>query len=151
MKKVFTIAAVLILAATTSGLKAQILTPVHWSYAAKKISATEAVVFMKATIDQGWHLYSQTVKDEGPVKTTFTFPADKEYTIIGNTIEPKPVTRFEKVFSMDVSFFEHEVIFQQKVKLKAGRAIVKGTLEYMTCNDKQCLPPEDVTFSIAVK
>jgi hypothetical protein len=36
--------------------KAQILTPVHWSYGAKKISSTEAVVFIKATIDNGWHV-----------------------------------------------------------------------------------------------
>jgi hypothetical protein len=52
---------------------------------------------------------------------------------------------------MNVSFFEKSVIFQQKVKLKAGQATVKGTLEYMTCNDKQCLPPETIAFSIAVK
>jgi hypothetical protein len=148
MKRI-TLSIVLLLACTA--LKAQILTPVHWSYAAKKTSATEAVVFMKASIDEGWHVYSQTVKEGGPVKTTFTFPASKEYTLIGKTIEPTPVTRYEKAFSMDVSFFEHEVVFQQKVKLKAGKATVKGTLEYMTCNDKQCLPPDDIEFSIPVK
>jgi hypothetical protein len=65
-------------------------------------------------------------------------------------MEPTPITRNEKVFNMDVSFFEKSAIFQQKVKLKMGEAIVKGTLEYMTCNDKQCLPPEDIEFSIPV-
>lgn len=148
MKKL-TLSALLLLAVTLT--KAQILTPVHWSYGAKKTSPTEAVVFMKATIDAGWHVYSQTVKEGGPVKTTFTFPASKQYTLVGNTIEPKPITRNEKVFGMDVSFFENEVVFQQKIKLKAGQVTVKGTLEYMTCNDKQCLPPEDLTFSIPVK
>lgn len=132
-------------------LKAQILTPVHWSYGAKKTGKNEAVVFMKATIDEGWHLYSQTVKPGGPVKTTFTFPASKFYTLIGKTIEPTPITRNEPVFSMEISFFEHEVIFQQKVKLKAGKALVKGNLEYMTCNDHQCLPPEKIDFDIAIK
>lgn len=131
--------------------KAQILAPVHWSYAAKKINATDAVVFMKATIDDGWHVYSQTVKEGGPVKTTFTFRVSKEYSLIGRTIEPTPITRNEKVFGMDVSFFEHEVIFQQKVKLKTSQTIIKGSLEYMTCNDKQCLPPETIEFSIPVK
>lgn len=147
MKKII-IAAVVLLSATC--LHAQILTPVKWSYGAKKLKNGEAVVFMKATIDEGWHLYSQTVKDGGPVKTTFTFPPSKEYTLIGKTIEPTPITRNEKVFNMDVSFFENSVIFQQKVKLKAGKATVKGKLEYMTCNDKQCLPPEDIDFSIPV-
>ncbi|MCC8427020.1 protein-disulfide reductase DsbD N-terminal domain-containing protein [Mucilaginibacter sp. UR6-11] len=129
---------------------AQILAPVKWSYGAKKINAKEAVVFMKASIDEGWHLYSQFVKDGGPVKTTFTF-ASGAYSLDGATKEPTPITRNEKVFNMDVGFFEHEVIFQQKIKLKAGQVTVKGKLEYMTCNDKQCLPPETVEFSIPVK
>jgi hypothetical protein len=131
--------------------KAQILTPVHWSYGSKKISPTEAVVFLKATIDDGWHMYSQTVKDGGPVKTTITFTPSKDYSTIGTTVEPKPITRMEKVFSMEVGFFESSVVFQQKIKLKASQTIVKGTLEYMTCNDHQCLPPEDIEFSIPVK
>ena len=148
MKKLLIITAILL---SSTVLKAQILTPVHWSYGAKKISSTEAVVFMKATIDDGWHIYSQFLKDGGPVKTTFTFPASTAYTLDGATIEPKPVTKFEKAFNMDVSSFDHEVIFQQKVRLKAGQVTVKGTLEYMTCNDHQCLPPEDLDFSIPVK
>lgn len=129
----------------------QILKPVTWSYAAKRTSKTEATVFIKATIDEGWHLYSQTVKDGGPIKTTFTFPASKTYTVVGKTIEPKPVTRFEDTFKMDVSFFERSVVFQQKVKLTGKTAVVKGTVEFMTCDDKQCLPPEEITFSVPVK
>jgi DsbC/DsbD-like thiol-disulfide interchange protein len=52
---------------------------------------------------------------------------------------------------MDVSYFEKSVVFQQKIKLKGKEATIKGQLEYMTCNDKQCLPPDDVEFSIPVK
>lgn len=140
-----------LLCAAYSITQAQILAPVHWSYGFKKLNATEAVVFMKADIDEGWHVYSQTVKEGGPVKTTFTFSGSKDYTLVGKTLEPQPVTRNEKVFNMDVSFFEHQVIFQQKVKLKAGSATVKGELEYMTCNDQKCLPPETVNFSVLVK
>jgi hypothetical protein len=131
--------------------KAQILRPVHWSYAAKKINANEAVVFIKATIDDGWHVYSQHVKEGGPVKTTFTFKPSDDYTLIGSTSEPTPITRNEKVFGMDVSFFEKSVIFQQKIKLKKGETVVNGTLEYMTCNDQKCLPPDDIDFSVPIK
>jgi hypothetical protein len=148
LKTFITASLILIMA---PALKAQILTPVHWSYAAKKINKNEAVVFLKATIDDGWHIYSQTVKDGGPIKTSFTFSPSAAYTLIGTTIEPMPITKNEKVFNMDVSYFEKSVIFQQKVRLKANQIIVKGTLEYMTCNDKQCLPPEDIDISIEVK
>jgi hypothetical protein len=150
MKKIFFLALVLT-TLTCFQSKAQILTPVHWSYGAKKISATEAVVFIKATIDDGWHVYSQTVKDGGPVKTTITFTPSKDYSTIGITIEPKPISRMEKVFNMEIGFFEKSVVFQQKINLKTSQTIVKGTLKYMTCNDHQCLPPEDIEFSIPVK
>lgn len=144
-------ALVMALALFFTKTEAQILKPVHWSYGAKKISATEAVVFMKATIDPGWHVYSQFIKDGGPVKTSFTFKASPDYTTDGATVEPKPVVRMEKAFNMEIGYFENSVVFQQKIKLKAGQTTVTGSLEYMTCNDQQCLPPEDLDFSIPVK
>lgn len=130
---------------------AQILHPVTWSYGAKKINATEAIVFFKATIGEGWHVYSQHIKDGGPVKTSFTFTPSKHFTLNGPTLEPKPIVRMEPAFNMEIGFYEHSVIFQQKIKLNAGATTVDGKLEYMTCNDKQCLPPEDITFNIPVK
>jgi len=129
---------------------AQVEGHVTWAYAAKKVSATEAVVLLKATIDDGWHIYSLNVKDGGPIKTSFKFKPSKEYAVVGKPIEPKPITKFEKSFSMNVSYFEGSVVFQQKVKLTGKKATVKGTLEYMTCNDQKCLPPEDVEFDVAV-
>jgi len=130
---------------------AQIEKPVTWSYAAKKTSATEATVYLKATIEDGWHLYSQFVKEGGPVKTTITFDKSSAFILVGKTIEPKPIKKFEATFNMDLNYFEKSVIFQQKVKLKGKTALVKGKLEYMVCDDHQCLPPEELTFSVTVK
>ena len=136
----------------TAAAFAQIEAPVKWSYAAKKISATEAVVLVKATIEPGWHIYSQNIKDGGPVATSFTFTPAKNYTFVGKPAEPKAITKYEDAFKMNVSYFENSVIFQQKVKLKsAGATTVKGKVEYMTCNDRKCLPPDEVEFSVAVK
>jgi hypothetical protein len=146
MKKLILMAAAVVL---TLGAYAQIEAPVKWSYAAKKISPTEAVVFLKATIEDNWHIYSLNVKDGGPIKTSFTFAPSKEYSLVGKPSEPKPITKYEKTFSMNVSYFEKEVVFQQKIKLKSPNAsVVKGKLEYMTCNDHKCLPPDDIDFSI---
>ena len=129
----------------------QILKPVKWSYAAKRTSATEAVVLVKATIDKGWHIYSQHT-GEGPVATAFTFTPTKAYSLVGKTSEPKPITKFEKAFSSNVSYFENTVVFQQKVKLKTpGAANIKGSLEFMVCNASKCLPPDEVVFNIPVK
>lgn len=131
---------------------AQILTPVKWAYAARRTSPTEATVYLKATLDEGWHIYSQTVQKGGPVKTSFVFAPAKTYALVGATEEPKPTTQFEPVFGMPVSYFAGSVVFQQKVKLSGkGPVTIKGTLRYMTCNDTKCLPPDEVAFSIPVK
>jgi DsbC/DsbD-like thiol-disulfide interchange protein len=148
MKKLLIAVAALVI---SIGAHAQIESPVKWSYAAKRTSSTEAVILLRATIQDGWHIYSQDVKDGGPIKTSFTFPASKEYSLIGKSTEPTPLTKYEKAFSMNVSYFEKSVTFQQKIKLKSPNvSVIKGKLEYMTCNDMKCLPPEDLDFSVTL-
>lgn len=134
-----------------SGAYAQIERPVKWSYASKKINEKEAFVFIKATIAKGWHIYSTNLKEGGPVRTSFTFSKSPAYLINGKIVEPKPITRFESSFGMNVSYFENEVIFRQKVGLRKAEPTVRGTLEFMVCNDHKCLPPEDVDFKIVIK
>ncbi|HVW14403.1 MAG TPA: protein-disulfide reductase DsbD domain-containing protein [Mucilaginibacter sp.] len=146
MKRILFLVTLLLMSA---GAFAQIEHPVKWSYAAKRLGNDEVVVFLRATIQDGWHIYSQNVKDGGPIKTSFTFAPSKEYMLVGKTAEPAPKTKYEDAFSMNVSYFENTVTFQQKIKLKSPKVTaVKGQLEYMTCNNKKCLPPEDVDFDI---
>ena len=148
MKKILALSAALML---SLGAFAQIETPVKWAYAAKRTSPAEATVFIKATIEDGWHVYSQYVPEGGPIKTSFTFAPSKGYSLVGKPVEPKADSKFDKQFKMNIGFFEKEVVFQQKVKLKStNAATVKGQLTYMVCNDRRCLPPEDVTFSVPV-
>ncbi|WP_262247513.1 protein-disulfide reductase DsbD domain-containing protein [Parapedobacter soli] len=149
MRKVVLAAVILCFAAT--GAFAQILEPVSWQFGAKKINDTEAVVFMKATMDQGWHIYSQHVDEGGPIKTSFTFNPSADYSLVGKPAEPKPKTKYEDVFAMNVGYFDKEVVFQQKIKLKKGTTTVKGAVEFMACDASQCLPPDEVEFTIAVK
>lgn len=147
------VALIVLIAAMASPFQspAQILHPVKWSYAAKAIGPNEAIIFLKATIDDGWHIYSANQKDGGPVKTSFVFRPSAAYVLEGGIMEPQPVTKYEKSFEMDVSYFERQVIFQQKIRLNTKQLIVNGTLKYMVCNDRQCLPPETVSFSIPVE
>lgn len=149
MKKITLVLSMVFL--TIAGAFAQIEKPVTWSYAAKKTSKTEAVLYIKATIEDRWHIYSQNIKDGGPVKTTFTFSPSKDFSLLGKTTEPKAIVKYESTFKMNVSYFEKSVVFQQKIKLNKATTVVKGKVEFMVCNDKQCLPPEEVEFSVPVK
>jgi hypothetical protein len=148
MKRIFIMTLLLFI---SGALTAQILHPVKWAYAAKMTGKNEAALLIKATIEEPWHIYSINQKEGGPVKTSFTFIPSADYKLDGAMSEPTPVTKYEKAFEMDVHYFEKSVVFQQKVKLKGANPVIKGTLNFMTCNDQKCLPPEDVEFSIPVK
>jgi len=134
------------------GMSAEIQKPVTWSYSNKQVSETEFDLVLTANIDNSWHLYSQFIGEGGPVPTSFKFKPSPDYTLVGKVSEsPKPKKIFEKVFEMEVTFFEKKATFTQKVRLKVPASKIKGTLTFMVCDDSQCLPPEDIDFSFDLK
>lgn len=132
--------------------QAQIFTPVSWKFSAKTLEKGEVEVILTAQIDAGWHIYSQHVRSGGPLPTTFSFKSSKEYEPIGKVEErTKLMEGFEKTFNMNIIWFENQAVFAQKFKLKKPKSVIKGSLEYMVCDDERCLPPEEVDFKIPVK
>lgn len=131
--------------------KSQIFEPVKWSYAAKMTSKTTATIFIKATIDDGWHIYGQNLPKGGPNKTSISFTPSKEYTLVGKTDEPMPLSKYDDSFGMTVTYFEKSVIFQQKVIIRKSGTLVKGRVSFMSCDAKRCLPEETINFSVPVR
>lgn len=132
-------------------LNAQILTPVKWTFTSKKVNDCEAELIFKASIDKNFHLYSLNA-GEGPVSTAFTFEKNPAVKLEGKVQEPKPLKVFDPNFGAELQFFEHEAVFTQKVRiLKDGKTEIKGGVEFMSCDDKMCLPPEILEFSIPVE
>jgi len=125
----------------------QVLKPVKWTFSSAKTSDSTANLYCKATIDKGWHVYSQFIKADGPVPTTFAFEKSTDFKLVGNPVEPKGIEEFDPNFEMKLKFFENTVTFIQQIKIASTKAFkVKGSLNFMTCDNKQCLPPEDVDF-----
>ncbi len=129
-------------------LKAQLLDPVKWSFSVKKLSDSEAELILKAKIDKGWHLYSQQMPDDGPIPTSFTFTKSNDYKLIGKVIEPNVKGEYDKVFEATLKYFSNEAVFKQKVSVLSAKEVkIKGSLEFMACDDTQCLTPKEVEFS----
>lgn len=139
MRKIFFLM-LLFVAITTNG---QIHEPVKWSTSVEKISKTEAYLVATATIEQGWHLYSQNVSEGGPVATTFTFDdSTKQFKLMGTTEEEKGHEVNDKVFEMRIKYFEDKAVFKQKIRIAPNQKLtVNGTVEFMVCDDERCLPP----------
>jgi thiol:disulfide interchange protein DsbD len=136
----------LLLLGTPVLAQAQILNPVKWDYTAQKINDSTYALHIKASIDPGWHVYSQNAGD-GPIPTSFTFDNDPRVKLLGNVEEKgKEISTYDKVFKSPLRYYANNVDFVQKVNVR-GNTTLKGTLEFMVCNDVNCLPPKDVPFS----
>lgn len=137
----------------TTAAMAQVENPVQWNYSAKKINATTYELHLTASIEDGWHIYSQTTPDGGPVPTTINFTKNPLVTVNGKPKEVgKMEQRFEELFGVDVKQFSKKVDFVQTIVVKGKvKTSLNGTVEFMVCNDRQCLPPSTQKFSIALK
>lgn len=128
---------------------AQIYDPVQWSFSTESLGNNEYNVIFKADIEAGWHVYSQNIADGGPIPTAFYFAEATDYERVGAVTESEAIVLQDPVFDMELRFFEKEAIFTQKVKVLGKEPVtVKGELEYMVCNEGQCLPPTQVEFDI---
>ena len=132
---------------------AQIKDPVKWVYSAKKITDTQFELQFTATIEKDWHLYSQFTPAGGPVPTSFSFTPNPLATQIGKIKENgKLEQKNEPIFGVVVKQFSNKIVFTQLVKLKAKvPTSIIGKVEYMACNNKECLAPVSRNFSITLQ
>lgn len=121
---------------------------VQWSFSVKKISADQFDLLIAAKIDAANHLYSQFIAEDGPIPTTFLFEKSKDYVLLGKVKEAgNRKEAIEPLFdNMKLIWFEDNVVFTQRVKITVPDVVVKGTVNFMTCDDKSCEPPTDQSF-----
>lgn len=149
MKRIITISFLLLF---SNILFAQIQNPVEWTATSRKIADKTYEVHITATIDHGWHIYSQTTPDGGPIPTSITFTKNPLVIVEGKAREVGKLEKHnEPLFGVDVKQFSNTVDFVQLVKLKAPvKTSVNVAVEFMVCNDRQCLPPSTRKFSVAL-
>ena len=126
---------------------------VDWKFESKKLADNKYEVKLIAMVKNPWHIYSTTTPDGGPLPTKISFTKNPLTVFDGKLKEVgKLETHFEEVFDIDTKFFNNKVEFVQVVNLKGNaKTNIAGTVEFMACNDKECLPPKSVPFSIALK
>ncbi|MFT4202593.1 MAG: protein-disulfide reductase DsbD family protein [Chitinophagaceae bacterium] len=123
---------------------------VSWKTSAVKKSAGLYEVSIVATVPSTWHIYSQNMTGDGPVPTKFTFTKNPLLTLSGKTQEKGNLQSVhDKNFDMEVKYYAGTVTFTQLVKVKGNaHTNLSGSVEYMICNDHECLPPSKEAFSV---
>jgi len=133
----------------------EFLDPVKWDVTIKKQQGDEYNILIKATIDEGWHLYSQKQfgsEFEGPIPTEITFNNSPEtFELIGKTQEPEVVPIHDPVFDLDVIFFADKVMFIQPIRVINETDLkIIAEVYYSVCDDEKCLPPDTKTFELGL-
>ena len=151
MKKTFLLSLLSMVLGLTTAF-AQIQDPVQFKTELKTISETEAQIVFTGVIDAGWHVYSTGLPEGGPISATFNTDKMEGVELDGKLMpEGKEIEAFDKVFEMKLRYFEGKATFVQKLKITAANYFIEGYLEYGSCNDENCLPPTEVSFSFSGK
>ena len=128
-------------------LFAQMMDPVHFSSKLKMLKGDEAEIVFTANIDAGWHVYSTDLGSGGPISASFNVVKMDGAEAVGK-LQPrgKEIKQFDKLFEMDVRYFEGSAVFAQKIRFTKPAYDIDCYLEYGACNDQNCLPPSEVQF-----
>jgi thiol:disulfide interchange protein len=131
---------------------AQIKKPVKWTAKTEKISDTEFNLVMNATIDEGWHMYSQFTPDDGPIPITLNFKNQKgNFELVGKAKESPYQKHFNADFGVDEYFFESKATLTQKVKItnpKTNKIVVN--VDFQACLNACVNDNVNLSFDIPV-
>jgi thiol:disulfide interchange protein len=130
---------------------AQVLEPVKWRFSVKAINDNTLEVVAQASIEKGWHAYAVDIPDGGPIATSLILAPSDAYTLEGKPFErPAAEVHDDATFGMKVGYVLDNGTIVQRIKLKANApTTVTGELEFMACNDENCLPPDKLPFKLS--
>ena len=133
---------------------AQIEDPVDWDfglYPSEQQGLHDLVIH--AEVDTCWHIYSQDNNpDDGPVPTEFGFEWPTGLIPQGSVQECTPIEEYDPNFMLDLKFFEEHVYWRQTVDLSEVEkdAVIQGYVYFMVCDERMCLPPEEVPITVKI-
>ena len=144
MKRILSAVSMLIMAFM---VHAQMMEPVKFTSTLKTNNTAEAEIVFNGTIDNGWHVYSTNLGNDGPIEATFHVNKLEGAELVGPlTPRGKEISEYDNMFGMKLRYFEKNVQFVQKVKFTKPQYNIDAYLEYGACNDEMCMPPTEVSI-----
>lgn len=146
-----TISALYLLLATFFVMFAQQETPITWGASVRMTSENQGIVYIRATIEPGWHLYSTTIPKGGPKPTSFSFESSKGVKFSEPVkAKSKVIEKLDPQFGINLSFYEESALFTRTFTIDPGvnNAEINVTVSFMGCNDQTCLPPNKAVLSV---
>jgi thiol:disulfide interchange protein DsbD len=125
--------------------------PATWSFSAEPVEGGAYRLMLTAQLQPGWHIYHfELPSDEGPLPTELRLEPSDAFRVKGGWDAPEPVEEYDPNFGVTVRHHSGTVRFTTLLEPRLkGPFEVRGTVEYMLCDDRTCLPPTVVPFRVA--
>jgi thiol:disulfide interchange protein DsbD len=143
----------LLIAFFALSLSAQFGNPISWDFTFKQVEGDEYNLIATSYAEDGFMIYSQFTPEGGPIPTVFTWEPGDHYELIGRTEEKGHLkSGMDDMFGIDVEKFlaDKPVTWTQRVKVKNYDTPIEMMVEWMCCDDEQCLPTTDEIFSFVL-
>lgn len=123
---------------------------VSWQFKAKKTEAHTYVITATATMTTGWYVYSQYLEsDKGPIATHWSFEETYPIEKVGDPVEKgQKVEGYDELFDMPITKYKKKMVLEHLIQVPKGQRKVQGSIIFMSCNDKQCMPPSEANFDL---
>lgn len=132
---------------------AQILEPVQWEISQSATGLNEYTLIFKASIEEGWKVYSKDVPENGPLPTTLVFESLPEGVELVGEMEElgRMEEEVDEFFDNQViKFYKKRLTLRQKLKITKDVTIT-GYLDYMTCSNVCINPTYDFSFTLTAE
>lgn len=124
---------------------------VSWQYSAEKKSEGTYVLHAKATIKDGWILFSTTMPDSLPNTRIVLDSASAAVGTITNITEQGTLkNRQEALFEANVKYFEHTVELLATVQVKGSISSLKGSVQSMALKGEEVTGPDEDAFKFNI-
>jgi len=118
----------------------------QWSATAQQTNNTgEYVVALKGVVEKGWHVYSTTQPDGGPLPLVIRVDQGAPYALSGTITGSKPIKHHDASFNLDTEYFTDAFLLNVPVKATSNTAPeVPIAVRFQMCSDTTCMPPRTV-------
>ncbi|WP_418981865.1 cytochrome c biogenesis protein CcdA [Alistipes sp.] len=124
---------------------------VTWKSKVEPLGDDTYRIVLEAAIPAPYHMYDMGPYDGGPNATAIDFAPAEGVTYLGSVEQlTRPERHYDETFDMEIGTFAQKALFAQKVRLAAPDATLRATLEWMICDDRSCLPPDDTELTIRI-
>jgi thiol:disulfide interchange protein len=126
------------------------LDKVKWTFDAKQTGDSTFTVTVVANIEPGWHIYTASPGGDGSqIPTIVTLHKNNNIRLDGKMQIAGKVVDEEVEDVGIIHYYKNKVTYTQKLVARANTSL-KGNVSFQVCDDKMCLPPKDLDFSVKI-